>query len=153
MPYCAKCGKQVNMEDKFCPNCGTPPIKDDIVSSKDNFAQVSGNTSGQGTSAVIPGEISEWNWGAFFLNWIWGIGNNVWIALIALMPFAGLIMSIVLGVKGSEWAWQSKKWDSIEHFRETQKKWAFWGLILFILPFALFTFFSMMCIGTISFSS
>jgi len=24
---------------------------------------------------------------------------------------------IVLGVKGSEWAWQQKRWDSVEHFR------------------------------------
>ncbi|WP_281405489.1 hypothetical protein [Mesorhizobium sp. B2-6-4] len=26
--------------------------------------------------AEIPAELDRWNWGAFFLNWIWGIGNS-----------------------------------------------------------------------------
>jgi len=26
--------------------------------------------------AEVPDEIDRWNWGAFLLNWIWGIGNN-----------------------------------------------------------------------------
>ena len=56
------------------------------------------NTSGQGAASVVPGEIKGWNWGAFFLNWIWSIGNNVWIGLLALI--LGIIMSIILGVKG-----------------------------------------------------
>ena len=43
------------------------------------------NTSGQGSSAVVPKEVHGWNWGAFLLNWIWGIGNNVWLALLALI--------------------------------------------------------------------
>jgi hypothetical protein len=40
------------------------------------------NTSGQGVGAVVPPEIDCWNWGAFLLNWIWGIGNNTFIALL-----------------------------------------------------------------------
>ena len=40
------------------------------------------NTSGQGALATVPGEIDKWNWGAFPLNWIWGIGNNTFIALL-----------------------------------------------------------------------
>src|SRR5262249_11733907 len=31
------------------------------------------NTSGQGPSAPVPAAIDRWNWGAFLLNWIWGI--------------------------------------------------------------------------------
>lgn len=81
------------------------------------------NTSGQGKSAVVPQEIKKWSWGAFLLNWIWGIGNSVWIALISLIPIPliGLIMAFVLGAKGNQWAWQSKKWESIEHFKKTQR--------------------------------
>jgi len=30
---------------------------------------------------AIPAEIDRWNWGAFLLNWIWGIGNKTFIAL------------------------------------------------------------------------
>ena len=33
------------------------------------------NTSGQGKASVLPAELKGWNWGAFFLHVIWGIGN------------------------------------------------------------------------------
>jgi hypothetical protein len=51
--------------------------------------------------ADIPEEIDRWNWGAFLLNWIWGLGNNTFIALLTLVPFVGLVMPFVLGAKGS----------------------------------------------------
>ena len=38
------------------------------------------NTSGQGFSTTVPLEIKGWSWGAFFLTWVWGIGNRVWLA-------------------------------------------------------------------------
>ena len=95
------------------------------------------NTSGQGLSAVVPPEIEGWNWGAFFLTWIWGIGNRVWLALIALapVPLVGLAVMVILGIKGNEWAWQFKKWDSIEQFRRRQRIWMYWGIAAFIAPF------------------
>jgi hypothetical protein len=92
-------------------------------------ATATANTSGQ-ESATLPPELKGWNWGAFFLSWIWGIGNNVWIALLAFI--LGIIWMIVLGIKGNEWAWQHKRWDSIEHFKRTQRTWAKWGVGLFI---------------------
>jgi len=95
------------------------------------------NTSGQGFSVAVPEEIKEWNWGAFFLTWIWGIGNRVWLALIALapVPFVGLAMMIILGIKGNEWAWQCKRWDSTEQFHHRQRIWMYWGIAAFIAPF------------------
>ena len=130
---CAEC-KTVLGEKIYCN-----PRAEKLFASS---AQAAGNTSGRGNFAVIPREISGWNWGAFLLSWIWGIGNNVWIALLALIPFAGVIMTVVLGVKGSEWAWKNKRWDSIEHFKGTQRKWAYWGIgilgigiLLYILLF------------------
>lgn len=63
------------------------------------------NTSGQGKSAVVPPEIDRWNWGAFLLNWIWGIGNNTFIALLMFVPFVNVVMAFILGVKGSTWRW------------------------------------------------
>ena len=97
------------------------------------------NTSGQGLSSTVPPEIRGWNWGAFFLTWVWGIGNRVWLAFIALIPvpFVGLAMMIILGLKGNEWAWQCKKWDSIEQFRRRQRIWMYWGIAGFIAPFVL----------------
>jgi hypothetical protein len=77
-------------------------------------------------------QIQGWNWGAFLLNWIWAIGNNVWIGLIALIPAASLVMAIILGVKGNEWAWQSRKWQSVEQFRRTQAVWTMWAVIILV---------------------
>ena len=93
------------------------------------------NTSGQGKNAKVPEEVRGWNWGAFLLNWIWAIGNSVWIGLLALLPFIGFIIAIVLGVKGSEWAWRSKRWDSLRHFKSTQRTWSIVGGIIVVVPF------------------
>jgi len=99
-----------------------------------------GNTSGQGALSLLPPELRGWNWGAFLLTWIWGIGHNVWIALIALgglIPYVGwiisIVMAIVLGARGNEWAWQKKKWDSIESFRKTQRTWMWYGVGMIIV--------------------
>lgn len=91
------------------------------------------NTSGSGVNAVVPAEVARWNWGAFFLSWIWGIGNNTFIAFLAFVPFVNLAMPFVLGAKGSEWAWRNKRWESVETFRAVQRKWAWWGLVLVTL--------------------
>ena len=96
------------------------------------------NTSGQGSMAAVPPEIDRWNWGAFLLNWIWGIGNNTFIALLVFVPFLGFVMPFVLGVKGSAWAWRNRRWDSVEHFMTVQRKWAKWAVILYLLLFAVF---------------
>lgn len=84
---------------------------------------------------TIPNEVRRWNWGAFFLTWIWGIGNNVLIAFLCFVPFLNVVMPIVLGIKGGEWAWQKKRWDSLEHFQRVQRIWAWvgFGVFLFLL--------------------
>jgi len=82
----------------------------------------------------VPPEIDRWNWGAFLLNWIWGIGNNTFIALLTFIPFFGiLIMPFVLGAKGSAWAWRNGRWDSIEHFKRVQRLWAIWGAVIWVV--------------------
>ncbi len=118
---CVKCGSAVASEDKFCPSCGA-----------DVNGRILENTSGQGTLARVPLEIKKWNWGAFFLGWIWGVGNKVYIMFLTMIPYVGFIMSIVGGAKGSEWAWRYKRWDSIEHFKRVQKKWTMWGIAIWV---------------------
>lgn len=88
------------------------------------------NTSGMGKNQPLPPGVSGWSWGAFLLNWIWSIGNSTWIGLIALIPYVGFIMAIILGVKGREWAWQNKRWDSVEHFNRVQRSWSVWSLAI-----------------------
>lgn len=81
-------------------------------------------------SQPVSSEPGGWNWGAFFLNWIWGISNGVWIALLMFIPFANFIMPFVLGAKGNKWAWKAKQWNSIEEFKAAQRRWAIAGLIV-----------------------
>lgn len=111
-------------------------MQNSTVTQTDNAVP---NTSGQGVSVSVPPEIQGWNWGAFLLTWIWGIGNQVWIALLALIPvpLVSVAVMIILGIKGNEWAWQYKKWDSVDHFRRSQHTWMVWGIISLIAPLVL----------------
>jgi len=91
------------------------------------------NTSGHGKMSVVPPEVKGgWNWGAFLLNWIWGIGNKTWIALLCFVPFVGFVMVFVLGAMVNEWAWQNKHWNSIQDFRRVQRLWMLWGIGLLV---------------------
>jgi hypothetical protein len=96
------------------------------------------NTSGSGRGTAVPAEIDRWNWGAFLFNWIWGIGNNTLVALLMFVPLVNLVMPFVLGARGSRWAWQNKRWESVDAFRATQRRWAFWGLIVLGLSILFF---------------
>ena len=102
--------------------------------------------SGMGKDSVVPEEIKGWNWGAFFLNWIWGIGNSTYIALLMFVPFVNFVMIFILGAKGNEWAWKNRTWRDVQHFKTTQKKWINAGfiLILIILPLLLIPLMSLM---------
>lgn len=103
------------------------------------------NNSGGGKNAEVPAEISGWSWPGFYWGWIWAIGNNVWIGLLALIPYVGLIMHVILGIYGKKWAWQSKHWESVEQFNLVQKKWMKWlwitTAVAFVLLIILFVFF------------
>ena len=109
------------------------------------------NTSGNGQAAVLPEELKGYNWGAFLLSWIWGIGNKTYITLlsflVAFIPFIGCLaalgMNIWFGFKGNEWAWQNKHFESIEHFKSNQKKWTIAGIIVTIVSIIVCIFFAM----------
>lgn len=91
-----------------------------------------------GLNGPMPEELKGWNWGAFLLTPFWGLSHNYWIALIfflSFIPFIGFVvgpigfgLSIYLGVKGNEIAWQKRKFKSIEDFKTVQKIWMNWGL-------------------------
>ena len=85
----------------------------------------------------IPPELDRWNWGAFLLNWIWGIGNSVFIALLMFVPLVNIIMIFVLGSRGSRWAWRNRAWRDADHFRSVQRKWAIAGIVVWIGTFGL----------------
>lgn len=147
---CCSCGRFVCPECKvtfdnqiYCNSCMEARLK--TGSWPGHTSPLTADyTSGQGVLSQLPAELRGWNWGAFLLTWIWGIGNNVWIALVALgglVPYVGwvisIVMAIVLGARGNEWAWQKKKWDSIEQFRKTQRNWMWWGVGMIVLQLLL----------------
>lgn len=103
------------------------------------------NNSGQGSNTPIVSLVTDkFNWGAFGLSWFWGLFNKSFITLISIpiffIPFlGGLInfgLSIWYGIQGNKWAWQNKKWKSIEQFHNHQKKWAI-GFVIYVILVAL----------------
>lgn len=96
------------------------------------------NNSGHGNlfdpSIPVPEEIQGWNWGAFLMSWLWPFTNHVWIGLLAFVPQVGFLMAIALGSRGNEWAWKSRRWRSIEHFKAHQRGWAIAGLFCWGIP-------------------
>ena len=81
----------------------------------------------------MPEELKKWNWGAFFLSWIWAIANHSWVGLLALLGPVWIIMIFILGAKGNEWAWKNRKFDNVDQFKKVQSGWAKWGLGLFVI--------------------
>ena len=114
MIFCRGCGTSIHETALACPKCGAPNAQNAPATSAD----------------VLPPGIKGWSWGAFLLNWIWALGNRVWLGLLCLVPYVGFIMVIVLGFKGREWAWKAKKWESVEHFNRVQRTWTKWALII-----------------------
>lgn len=107
-----------------------------------NLNQDLTNNSGQGKGSKVLSVVSDkFNWGAFLLTWVWGLCHKCYLTLIAIpvafIPFVGgiasLAVSIWFGVEGNKWAWQNKRWESIERFHAVQKKWAISGLVVCIL--------------------
>lgn len=87
------------------------------------------NTSGQGEKSLVPEEINHWNWGAFFFTVFWAYRNGVPVK--ASMLFNPL-SPLDLGRHGNGLAWKYKRWESLEHFKRTQRRWnwapfIFWG--------------------------
>ena len=109
----------------------------------------------------------RFNWGAFFLTWIWGLGNKVWITLfiiplwfffaildtllvatgvmtelahsmlMVVLNFILLSIQIWFGINGNKWAWEKKKYKSVEHFHKVQRIWAIVATMLVIINIAL----------------
>lgn len=80
--------------------------------------------------------LNKWNWGAFCLGWIWGVGNGVYWPLITLIPYVGqiaaLIIIFILGANGSRYAWE-KYTGSASDFDAKQHSWAVAGGIYILV--------------------
>ena len=59
--------------------------------------------------------------------------------LVWWIPFAVIFVSILdlgvsvlFGIKGTEWAWNNRSWNSITNFKQTQETWNKAGLAFFL---------------------
>lgn len=104
-----------------------------------------------GFASNEPSNLHSFNFGAFIFGWIWGICNGVYIALLTLIPAINLIMSIVLGVKGNEWAWEKQKSTvTPQSFVQNQKRWSKAALIIIAISFASILFYVSLFVLTFS---
>ena len=111
----------------------------------------------------IPDEVKGLNWGAFFLVPLWSIFHNTYIGLLwfaapliatlcikswgiqlfgsissflwfVVAPLLGFItISLILLLRGNEFAWKNREFTDINDFKETQKKWKEWGAMCFFI--------------------
>ena len=141
-----------NQIDSFFPNMpqGGKPVG--------TISDLSLNMGHQ-AATTEPLDLSKWSWGAFVLSWIWGFFNGCWWmflvkigffllnALLWWVPFvviivtiADLCVSVLFGLKGTEWAWNNRSWNSAASFKQVQDTWNKVGLALFLLSIILTVF-------------
>jgi len=110
------------------------PVGIIYLSKREEFAGMKFDPrSGKDNTSEIPSEINHWSWGAAGLTWIWGVYHRVWISFLVFIPIVNIVMIIYLGIKGNKLAWRADKWESVEKFLETEKKWKPWGIVFFAL--------------------
>lgn len=93
-------------------------------------------------------DLKKFNWGAFFLTWIWGLNHKYPLALIALalgiigmavrdpsmaaisilLSIAQLGFAIWLGIKGNSIAWNSGRFATVDEMHKCQVIWVKWGI-------------------------
>lgn len=84
----------------------------------------------------------KWNWGGFFFHWIFSVCHKVYWPLIALVfPIAVPVIMIIAAMNGNKWAWNSRRWESLEECKRVQLQWRNWGLGIYT---GLFVFFLLM---------
>lgn len=130
---CPFCAENIPQNTNYCNIC-----ESNLENIKSNNIPPSIEFSTENTPKnpdISKTDLKKWNWGAFWLTWVWGIGNKSWLTFWAFIPYFNIIWMFVCGFKGNEWAWKNKNWTSIEEFNQVQKKWATVSNILVLLLF------------------
>ena len=81
-------------------------------------------------------KLKNFNFAAFIMPHIWGIGNGVYIGLLALIPILYPFVGFYLGFFGNELAFY-KKYQTEEKFYKNQRCWAFAAIVYIIAIIAL----------------
>jgi len=117
---CPICHETISSSDLKCEHCNSIITPEIVSYSKGETQQ---NNSGMTSSSIAPAKVKGWSWGAFIFVWLWGIPNKSFLTLFTLVPYVGILWRFACGAKAKEWAWQNKKWNSIEEFNRVQKAW------------------------------
>lgn len=136
--------KRFDFQDMYLKESGTVINEDGSIRRDNKPLDLNSGASSsyhQSPTEIIPdaSELSKFNWGAFWFNWLWAVCNGfywpLFLVVINFIPYVGSVayfgVCIYLGIKGNELAWKSKQWDSWERFIIVQKKWsnaAWWVL-------------------------
>jgi hypothetical protein len=95
------------------------------------------NTSGMGAGYSEPMEASGWTFAGCvpFGIYAFVMGNVLWGVIGLVTQFSGLylIYAIYIGIQGKKLAWQSRRFDSVQQFGETQRTWNIAGVILLVI--------------------
>ncbi len=145
---CPVCGNSVSDRAASCPRCGEPFASSAEPENDYRYVDIDGGSKNlKRRTADNPEEVErvmrKWNWGAFGLTWVWGVGNGVYWTLLLLIPVFGwvaaIVVAFVLGRRGNRLAWNShdKSWDSLEDFRRVQRYWAIgavavWAIVILL---------------------
>lgn len=156
--HCTHCGKAVDPNDRFCTHCGhkNPSYGDYRRESLHDDDKTNAYDSYQSPSYAAPKKDypqmpGKFNWGAFTFTVAWGIGNNCYICLLALIPGLNIIMSFIAGFMGNRWAMENNTYRDMEEFSKIQQTWNRAGFIFFIIaviPAAFFMFIGFMSLIT-----
>ncbi len=98
---------------------------------------------------MLPQSLKSFNWAAFLLGPVWGLGNGVPLAiLIGVAGLAVLLLTrsalwagglsfiaaeILIGFKANEWAWRARRWHSMEQFKRVQQAWLLWAVVITVI--------------------
>ncbi len=178
-PYaCLVCAYMLGPYDLVCGRCRAPRgmVVDPNAEVPGTFAPVDSvrppapwaapDGRNREKPPLPPSLERRWNWGAFWLPFLWGLNHHAYQTLIVLMfaVLSGIVSTVLLirhpnvlaaplvtllvfwvaglpfciwfGMRGNGWAWRYRDFQSVEQFEVVQNIWAAWAKITFWLTIA-----------------
>lgn len=82
---------------------------------------------------IVPDEVRGFSWGAFLCGPLWGFPYRLWVSIFSWVPGIGALMWLWLGFNGREIAWGAREWESPQAFLQSERRWAGFGWVVFVL--------------------
>jgi hypothetical protein len=98
------------------------------------------NTSGTGKSAELPPQARGWNFAGFVPFGLFAFSHQ--LPLLGVLGVFAMwmgplyyILGFIIGFKGKEWAWQYRKFSSVQQYEKTIEAWNKAGVACLLLSF------------------